>query len=312
MSMLSPDKDVMPLFLCALWVGFCGASQGMTVDGLRIDTLKGDDLTNGTVLFNFGNRLGFFAAVAGMIALSGIIPWSWVYKVSTLIILVGTLSLPVIHEEKQEAVPANFNTMVVRPFKDLYAREPLLLLCVFIVLYKLCNGMLGKMAYPFYFKIGFTETQVATVSATFGSIITTLGVFCGGFILKKFKFKPLLFWVGGIEILTSFAFAGLSAIGPSIPWFFAIIVFDNIVGGMGAAIWAVFLSTLCSRNFSATQYAFLNALTMVPLTLLGTTSGWLAARMGWVTYFAFTGVLMLPALCMIIYCTRLFKGKAPR
>ncbi|MBP5160527.1 MAG: MFS transporter [Alphaproteobacteria bacterium] len=309
MSTLTPNQDVMCLFFCALWVGFCGASQGMTVDGLRIDTLKGDDLTNGTVLFNFGNRLGYFAATAGMIALSGVLSWSLVYKIATLIILVGTLSVPFIREGKQASVPANFDTMVVRPFKDFYARQPLLLLCGFIVLYKLCNGMLGKMAYPFYYDVGFTKNQIALVSATFGSIITTIGVFCGGFVLQKVKFRPLLFWLGGIEILTSLAFAGLAAIGPSIPWFLAIIVFDNIVGGMGTAIWAVFLSTLCSRQFSATQYAFLNALTMVPLTLLGTTSGWLAAQMGWVAYFTFTGVLMVPALCMIRYSTRLFKGK---
>ena len=309
MSTLTPNQDVMLLFACAFWVGFCGASQGMTVDGLRIDTLKDDDLTNGTVLFHFGNRLGYFAATAGMIALSGVLSWSLVYQISVLIILMGTLSLPFIHERKQAEVPANFDTMVVKPIKEFYARQPMVLLCAFIVLYKLCNGMLGKMAYPFYYDVGFTKNQIAVVSATFGSIITTLGVFLGGYILKKAKFKPLLLWLGAIEILTSFAFSGLAIAGPSIPLFFAVIVFDNIVGGMGSAIWAVFLSRLCSREFSATQYAFLNALTMVPLTLLGTTSGWLAAQMGWITYFAFTGVLMVPALCMIVYCQKLFKGK---
>ena len=77
---------------------------------------------------------------------------------------------------------------------------------------------------------------------------------------------------------------------------------------MGGAVWAVYLSTLCSQKFSATQYAFLNALTMVPLTLLATTSGWLAAEMGWAVYFAFTGLLMIPALCMISFTKGLFKN----
>ena len=78
---------------------------------------------------------------------------------------------------------------------------------------------------------------------------------------------------------------------------------------MGGAVWSVYLSTLCSREFSATQYGFLNALTMIPLTLLGTTSGWLAAEMGWTTYFAFTGILMVPALLMILFYRQLFKEK---
>ena len=58
MSILNPNRDTVQLFVCALWIGICGASQGMTVDSLRIDTLKDDDLTKGTVLFNFGNRIG--------------------------------------------------------------------------------------------------------------------------------------------------------------------------------------------------------------------------------------------------------------
>ena len=101
-----------------------------------------------------------------------------------------------------------------------------------------------------------------------------------------------------------------ACLGPSLRIFFVVILFDNIVGGMGSAIWTVFLSTLCSRKFSATQYAFLNALTMVPLTLLGTTSGFLAAEMGWVNYFMFTGLLMLPALFIISKSKTLFKENA--
>ena len=307
MSFLNPKEDALLLAIYALFIGFCGASQEMTVDGLRIDNLKGDDLNNGTVLFQFGNRIGYFAATAGMIALSGIISWKMVYQISAGIIAIGVLSLMFIREQKHNEIPANFNTMVVQPFKDFCTRQNLLLLCGFIVLYKLCNGMLGKMAYPFYYNVGFTKNDIALVSATFGSIITTLGIFFGGYVLKKFKFKTLLFWLGGIEILTSIAFAQLAITGPNIPLFFLIIIFDNIVGGMGGAVWSVYLSTLCSRQFSTTQYAFLNALTMVPLTLLGTTSGWLAAEMGWYTYFIFTGLLMLPALFIIRKSKTLFK-----
>ena len=146
MSTLTPNEDVTALFLCAFCVGFCGASQEMTVDGLRIDTLKDDDLTNGTVLFNFGNRIGYFAATAGMISLSSYLSWSVVYQISTLIILIGVLSVPFIHEGKHENVPANFDTMVVKPFKDFYARQNLLLLLHFFLI----NQLLLLLTYNFH------------------------------------------------------------------------------------------------------------------------------------------------------------------
>ena len=307
-SFLDPKTNTLPLFFGCLFIAVCGASQEMTVDALRIDNLKGDNLRQGTVLFQFGNRLGYFTATAGMIALSGILSWQLVYQIAIGIIAIGIFSLFFLKEQQEDQMPATFYTMVIAPFKDFLTRQNLLLLCIFIVLYKLCNGMLGKMAYPFYYDVGFTKNQIALVSATFGSIITTLGIFFGGYALKKFNFKSLLFWLGGIEILTSIVFSGLALAGPNITLFFLVIIFDNIVGGMGGAVWAVYLSTLCSQKFSATQYAFLNALTMVPLTLLATTSGWLASEMGWANYFAFTGILMIPALLMIVFNKGLFKN----
>jgi len=299
LSMLDPLQDTIGVFCVSFWIAFCAASQELTVDALRIDTLKDDDLTHGTVLYQFGTRLGYFAATAGMIALSAYLPWRYVYRISVSTVVVGIVSLFLLKKTREESMPASFYTMVVAPFKEFMSRQNLGILCLFIVLYKLCNGMLGKMAYPFYYDVGFTKNQIALVSATFGSIITTLGIFCGGWILDRFRFKKLLFWLGAIEILTSLAFAGLAWVGPSIKLFFLVIIFDNIIGGMGGAVWTVFLSRQCCRAFSATQYAFLNALTMVPLTLLATSGGWLAQHMGWPEYFIFTGILMVPALVMI-------------
>lgn len=301
LSFLNPQTQTIPLFGVCLFIAVCGASQELTVDALRIDTLSGERLNQGTVLFQFGTRLGYFAATAGMIALSGLISWHWVYRLSMVMIGTGIISLICLHEPRTKQIPATFKTMVIIPFRDLMQRQNMLWLCTFIILYKMCNGMLGKMAYPFYADIGFTKSQIATVSATFGSLITTIGICMGGLVLGRFRFKPLLMTLGLIEILTSMAFAGLAIAGPSIPLFMMVIVFDNIVGGIGGAVWSVFLSRMCSRDFSATQYGFLNALTMVPLTLLGAGSGWLAHLCGWPVYFALTGIMMVPALFMLCY-----------
>jgi len=158
---------------------------------------------------------------------------------------------------------------------------------------------LGPMAYPFYDKIGFTAEQVSIVSGTFGVFVTMAGVFLGGLLLLKFKYRPLLFWLGCLEILTSLSFAWLAALGPNMPAFFAVILFDNILAGMGGAVWVVYLSNFCNKKFSATQYAFLSAINMVPLSILAGASGWLAEVMYWPLFFTFTGWLMIPALWMI-------------
>lgn len=304
-STLDPVQDTKALFWTCLVISTCAASQEMTVDSLRIDTLNGEGLKKGTVLFQLGTRIGYFAATAGMIALSAWMPWNWVYRISMAMIIMGILSVQFIQEPKRPIVPTSFKTMVADPFMDLVSRRNLLLLCVFIVLYKLCNGMLGKMAYPFYYDIGFTKVQISLVSATFGSVITTIGIMLGGVVLDKLPIKKLLIILGFVEILTSLAFAGLATVGPNVQLFALVIIFDNIVGGMGGAVWTVFLSQMCSRRFSATQYSFLNALTMIPLTLFGAGGGILAQYLGWPTFFFLTGVMMIPAL-MILLMNRRF------
>lgn len=310
-SFLDPKNDVIPLFCGCLLIAFCGASQALTVDALKIDLLTTkEELTDGTTVKEFGGRLGYLGATAGMFALSMYLSWNMAYKIATIMILIGLISLFFIKEPPKVQKKISFNTTVKIPFLELCQRQNIFLLCLFIVLYKLCNGMLGSMAYPFYNKVGFTAKDVLEVSSIFGTIMTALGILTGGFILHKFKIRPLLFILGCIEILTSMAFAGLAIIGPSIPLFVVVIIFDNIVGGIGSAVWIVFISRMCSRNFSATQYGFLDALTMIPLTLLGMLSGWLAQKLGWPSFFVLTGLFMVPALFFIAISKSLFKEES--
>jgi len=306
-SFLDPVKDVWPLFFGCLLIAVCGASQALTVDALKIDILNDSELTDGTTVKEFGGRLGYLGATAGMLALSHFLGWNMAYKISTIMAVIGVISLMFVSEPISKPEPINFNTTIKMPLIDLWNRQNFPLLCLFIVLYKMCNGMLGSMAWPFYHDVGFTDLDIMKVSSIFGTIMTALGICLGGFVLHRFKFKPLLFTLGCIEILTSFAFAGLALAGPSIPLFVLVIIFDNIIGGIGSAVWVVFISRMCSKSFSATQYGFLDALTMIPLTLLGMLSGYLAQTLGWPQFFALTGFLMIPALCIIKFRKNFFN-----
>ena len=83
--------------------------------------------------------------------------------------------------------------------------------------------------------------------------------------------------------------------------FLIVILFDNIVGGMGGAVFIAFLSGLCSKKYSATQYALLTSLMMLAVSVVSVYSGIWAEEMGWFFFFLFTGVLMIPALVLLSY-----------
>ncbi len=299
LSAVSPENQLMIMFALCMGITLFTATQDIAIDALRIDTLSGDALKQGTALYQVGARIGMLSAVAGMIFLSNYVAWSVAYKLSIGLVFIGFVSLLCIKEKSLPKESVSFQKWVVDPLKDLMSRSNFLILCLFILFYRLCNSMLDPMAYPFYFDIGFTKSQVSLVSGTFGVFVTMFGVFLGGLALMKYQYRPLLLWLGSLEILTSLAFAALATVGPDMTTFFAVILFDNILAGMGGAVWVVYLSNFCSRTYSGTQYALLSAIYALDRFCFASASGWLAKTMGWAPFFVLTGLLMIPALVMI-------------
>ena len=192
--------------------------------------------------------------------------------------------------------------------KDFMTRNYWALLLVFIVLYKLCNAVLGRMALPFYKDLGFSKAEIALISGTIGPWITLIGVALGGVFVMRYRILKLLMALGVVEILTSVVFALFSFFPHSSVMFLIVILFDNIVGGMGGAVFVAFLSGLCSKKYSATQYALLTSLMMLAVSVISVYSGIWAEKMGWFGFFLFTGFLMLPALMLLSYLIRCEKN----
>ena len=62
-----------------------------------------------------------------------------------------------------------------------------------------------------------------------------------------------------------------------------------------------YLSSLCSPAFTATQYALLSSLAAVGRTLVASSGGVLAEKLGWVPFFLLTTVATVPALVLLIW-----------
>lgn len=81
-----------------------------------------------------------------------------------------------------------------------------------------------------------------------------------------------------------------------------IIFLENICGGMGTSAFVALLMTLCNRSFSASQFAFLSALSAIGRVYVGPVSGWLVNDYGWADFYLFTVVVSLPGLIILLLC----------
>ena len=296
----------MQTILFAIGTAFFAASQDIVVDSLRIDTLSKEELGEAAGTYQLGYRLAMFVSGAGVVMTSARISWTFAYWFVGFCCFMGMVSVLFVKEPERPVVQTEniFKQMVIEPFKDFMQKNDWLMILVFIVLYKICNAVLGRMALPFYNDTGFTKDQIALISGTFGPWVTIFGVFIGGVLVARFNVLKCLLCLGFVEILTSFAFAFLAYLGNNQTAFIATIIFDNIVGGMGGSVFVAFLSGLCSKKYSATQYALLTSLMAVSTSLIAANSGRLADQMGYFDFFVFTGVLMVPALVLLTFIIR--------
>jgi PAT family beta-lactamase induction signal transducer AmpG len=79
---------------------------------------------------------------------------------------------------------------------------------------------------------------------------------------------------------------------------------ENVTGGMASAAFVAYLSLLCSRDFTATQYALLSSLATVGLNVLAASGGVLAQELGWVPFFVLSTLLCLPSLALLLWLMR--------
>ena len=298
----------MQTYLFALLTAFFAASQDIVVDALRIATLKKEEYGEGAGLYQFGYRMGMLLAGAGVVALSVLISWQNAYLLCAFLLSIGFVTTFFVKEPVTPIVCLHNKVydMFIEPFHNFIKRHQYwLALLFFIVLYKLCNAVLGRMALPFYKDMDFSKYEIALISGTIGPWVTIFGIALGGILVMKKPILKLLFALGCIEILTSVVFAVFSLFPHSVWLFIIVILFDNIVGGMGGAVFVAFLSGLCAKQFAATQYALLTGLMMFAVSVISVYSGIWAENMGWFLFFIFTGCLMIPALILLSWLIKI-------
>src|SRR5262249_24772657 len=148
---------------------------------------------------------------------------------------------------------------IVAPFADFLTRPGWPLILAFIIFYKYAEGLIGIMANPFYLEIGFTKVEIGLVSKTYGFAMTALGGIAGGALVARYGIMRILLVGSLLQFAANLVFAAQAMIGPVVPALMVTISVDNISNGIASVAFIAYLSSLCNRAFTATQYALLSA-----------------------------------------------------
>ena len=170
-----------------------------------------------------------------------------------------------------------------------------------IGLYRIADIVMGVVANVFYLEKGFDIKEIATYSKFFGVFATILGGFLGGFFALKFGTMKSLFMGALVAAGSNLLFVWLAVSDASIKLLIIVITADNISSGFAGAAFVVYLSSLTSIKFTATQYALFSSIMLfIPKLIAGYSGSWVDV-MGYANFFTATALMGVPVLILIIW-----------
>ena len=315
LGLCDPKRNLMAMGALALLVAFLSASQDIVIDAWRVEILPIELQGPGAGAVQSGYRIGMLVAGAGALVIAQHSGWFAAYATMAALLSVGMLVFlfgpePAVRVsqrspiEEREGLRRWFSTAVAGPFAD-FARKPLWpVILVFIVGYKVGEGMGAVMANPLYISLGFSLSEIAAMSKLVGFFAFIAGAVIGGVITIRFGILRSLLLCGILQAAGNLFFVLQAVGGHRIGYLALCVIVENLTSTMAGSALVAYLSSLCSPGFTATQYALLSSLSAVGRTLIGSSAGVLAEALGWVRFFLLTTVVTIPALLLLIWIAR--------
>ena len=336
MAFTDPSSDLWQMALFAVIVAFSSATQDIALDAFRIESAP-EHMQGATAgAYQAGYMLAF-KIIGGALALylAEYIDWSTAYATMAAFMSIGIVTILIRPEPttartqatdellakiqaaaglrggRQTAftrIAAWFSTAVIGPFTEFFSRNGwwALLILALIGVYRLSDITLGVMAGPFYIDLGFSKTDIANATKLFGLFAAIGGALFGGFIVARIGVLPALFTAALTVIATNLLFGFMALIQTDSFWLLtAIVSADSIAAGMAGSAFIAYLSSLTNIQYTATQYALLTSIMLLPGKLVAGFSGVVVDAAGYVLFFAYASALGAPAVILILVLVRL-------
>jgi MFS transporter, PAT family, beta-lactamase induction signal transducer AmpG len=312
-----PKRNLFAMAILALLVAFLSASQDIVIDAYRVEILTPRQQGPGAGMIQTGYRLAMLAAGAGALIIADRAGWFAAYATMAALLSVGMLVFifgpePTPPAEDKPAPTTNridalrewLATAVIGPLKDFMLRPMWPAILLFVLGYKLGEAMAGVMAMPLYVSLGFSLSEIATISKLVGFFATVIGALVGGIVTARLGVIRALIICGVLQSAGNLFYVLQAVGGHRLEYLALCVAAENLTGAMAGAALVAYLSDLCSPAFTATQYALLSSLAAVGRTLVASSGGVLADKLGWVPFFLLTTVATAPALLLLIWISR--------
>ncbi len=335
-SFVEPAQNLMLIIGIGFVVALASATQDITVDALRIEQIgenENESMAAGAAVAVVGWWSGF--KLGGVLSLNiaqylenlGFQNyWQLTFIALSLVIIFFNICLLFINEKDRKTLKEIDNnnkniftkttgwiaSTIFNPITSFFKKNGFSIalgIVGFIFLFKIGEAFLGRMSVIFYKEIGFSKSDIALYSKTFGWFTTVIFTLLGGIFTIRSGVLKSMFVAGGLMASTNLLFTILAWSGKSYFIFAIAIILDDIAAAFATVATVAFISLLVDRNYTATQYALLASIGTAGRTMLASSSGSLVDWLNgdWGIFFIITALMVIPSLILLFFIKNKIK-----
>ena len=303
LGQFDPAISLGPIVWIVFAVALFSASQDIVLDAYRRELLADDELGTGTSFWINAYRLSGLVPGSLALILADQLPWTAVFWITGLFMLVGIITTLTIKEVSDDALaPRTLREAVIDPFVEFFSRDGLtagFAILAFLFLYKLGDNMATALATPFYIDMGYSKTEIGTVAKFAGLWAVIAGAAVGGIMMLKLSINRALWLFGFVQMFTILPFVWLSQAGHTLMGLFVVVSGEYLAVGLGSVALTAFMARETSKAFTATQFALFSSLIAVPRTFANASTGFIVEAVGWTQFFVLCTLAAIPGMLLL-------------
>jgi PAT family beta-lactamase induction signal transducer AmpG len=312
LAVSDPSRSIATTLAFGALLAFISASQDILIDAWRIETFALDEQGVALAGYVWGYRAALLISGAGVIALSLKTGWHEAILLMAALAAIGPIATlfaaePAVNITGHKGgFATRFTEAVIFPLREFLSRRGAPVIIAFIILFRLGEALGGVMLAPYYTSLGFNRAVIAIANGPISLAATLAGAALGGLLVARIGVGKALLVTAFFQTAALLMYPALGLFPGQPHMLIATSVLESFAEGFADAAFLTYLSGLCNKQFTATQYALLSSLAPLALRTIGGLSGFIASAIGFIPFFILSAFAALPAMVLMLFILKYY------
>lgn len=307
--------------LAALTLGaFISATYDIATDGFYLIALIPEQQAFFSGIRSLFYRLavifgsGFLVVIAGLLEKHfNNIPLSWTVAIGlaaiilAILLIFHRLVLPFPKSDQPRQLQEINQIPFIKIISSYFQQEKIFAILAFILLYRLGEAMLVKIASLFLLDnpeaggLGLNTSEVGLIYGTFGVVSLIFGGITGGLFISRYGLKKCILPMALALNLPDLFYVYMAYTQPSLTLVYPLVSLEQFGYGFGFTAFTVYLMYSSQGEYKTSHFAISTGIMALGMMLPGIVSGYLQSFLGYPLFFVLVCLLTIPGMMTLFF-----------